>query len=55
MCEFILGYDGEIRGAKAAECGNYLEQNLSEAKYYVRRYLNELKENKRYDYPTATE
>ena len=55
MCEFILGYDGEIPGAKAAECGNYLEQNLSEAKYYVRRYLNELKENKRYDYPTATE
>nr|MCR5300626.1 S-ribosylhomocysteine lyase [Erysipelotrichaceae bacterium] len=26
-------------GAKAEECGNYLDQNLSMAKYYAQRYL----------------
>lgn len=52
MCEFILGYNGEIPGATPAGCGNYLEQNLSMAKFYIANYLAELKEYKRFDYPT---
>ncbi len=51
MCDFILGFEGEIPGAKPEECGNYSEQNLSMAKYYVERYSKELKENKRLVYP----
>ena len=51
----MLELTGFVLFLYGAECGNYLEQNLSEAKYYVRRYLHELKENKRYDYPTATD
>lgn len=49
--EFIVDFEGEIPGAKADECGNYLEQNLSMAKYYAIRYLDELKNNKRFEYP----
>lgn len=50
MCDFILDYEGEIPGATAAECGNYLEQNLPMAKYYIGRYQTELSE-KRFTYP----
>ena len=39
MCRFILDYEGEIPGAKPEECGNYSEQNLSMAKYYIKKYL----------------
>lgn len=51
MCEFILDFEGEIPGAKPEECGNWSEQNLGMAKYYIRRYLQELTENKRLTYP----
>lgn len=51
MCRFILDFNGEIPGAKPEECGNYSEQNLSMAKYYVRRFLTELTEHKRFTYP----
>ena len=51
MCDFILGFEGEIPGAKPEECGNYSEQNLSMAKYYVKRYRGELVENRRVVYP----
>lgn len=50
MCDFILDYEGEIPGATAEECGNYLEQNLPMAKYYIGRYLTALSE-KRFVYP----
>lgn len=53
MCAFIVGYEGEIPGAKAAECGNYLEQNLSMAKFYTARYLAALRDTPRYEYPRA--
>ena len=36
---FIRDFEGEIPGARAEECGNYLDQNLSIAKYYAQRYL----------------
>lgn len=51
MCGFILGFEGEIPGAKAEECGNYLEQNLSMAKYYVRRYRDALEKERNFSYP----
>ena len=51
MCEFILAYEGEIPGAKPNECGNYSEQSLPMAKYYIRKYLEDLQENRRFVYP----
>lgn len=36
---FIADYEGEIPGAAAAECGNYLEHDLSGAKADARRFL----------------
>ncbi len=53
MCQFILDFEGEIPGAKPEECGNYSEQNLNMAKYYVRRYLSELTSAPRTVYPEA--
>lgn len=50
MCDFIMRFEGEIPGATPEECGNYSEQNLGMAKYYVRRYLEALGE-KRFTYP----
>lgn len=51
MCDFILRYEGEIPGAKPEECGNYSEQNLNMAKYYIEKYKTELVNNKRFSYP----
>lgn len=53
MCDFILNFEGEIPGAKAEECGNYLDQNLSEAKYYTRIYRDALISEKNLRYPLA--
>ena len=51
MCDFVLGFEGEIPGARPEECGNWSEQNLNMAKYYIRQYRRELEENKRTEYP----
>ncbi len=40
MYEFIRQYEGEIPGATAEECGNYLDQNLPMAKYLAERFLD---------------
>lgn len=50
MCDFIIDFDGEIPGATAKECGNYSEQNLSMAKYYIEKYKADLTEHKRFEY-----
>ena len=50
MCDFILNFDGDIPGAKPEECGNYLEQNLLMAKYYIKKYKEELSTNKFFVY-----
>ena len=52
MCAFILDFEGDIPGASPSECGNYSDQNLNMAKFYIRRYEKELKENHRFVYPT---
>lgn len=51
MCDFILDFEGEIPGARPEECGNWSEQNLNMAKYYIQQYRRELTENKRTQYP----
>ncbi len=50
MCDFILEFEGEIPGAKPEECGNFSEQNLSMAKYYIKKYKTALTEYKRFEY-----
>lgn len=39
MFEFILSYEGCIPGSSARDCGNYLDMNLSMAKFWAKRYL----------------
>ncbi len=41
MFEFIRDFEGDIPGARADECGNYLDQNLAMAKWLAARYLND--------------
>ncbi len=50
MCDFIIGFEGEIPGAKPEECGNYSEQNLNMAKYYISRYRKDLTEKRNLKY-----
>ncbi len=50
MCDFVIDFEGEIPGATAIECGNYSEQNLNMAKYYISRYKKDLQTYKRFEY-----
>ena len=40
LFEFIRDYEGEIPGACAKDCGNYLDMNLPMAKYLARKYID---------------
>ena len=51
MCDFIIDYEGDIPGAAPAECGNYSEQNLNMAKYYIKKYRESLVKDRRFTYP----
>lgn len=51
LCDFVLNYEGAIPGATPQECGNYSEQNLNMAKFYLRRYKETLMKDKRFVYP----
>ena len=54
MFAFIADFQGEIPGASAKDCGNYLDMNLSMAQYYARKYQNEVlnkKQAERLVYP----
>lgn len=42
MFAFIVGFEGDIPGASAKDCGNYLDMNLSMAKYYADKYIFEV-------------
>lgn len=37
---FVESYEGEVPGATAMDCGNYLDMNLPMAKVVSRRYLH---------------
>ena len=53
MLEWILAFKGDIPGASAAECGNYLEQNLGMAQWEAARYIEIVKNpsKERLNYP----
>ena len=40
--EFVASYEGEVPGASARDCGNYLLMNLPEARWEARKYLVEV-------------
>jgi len=42
MMEFIAAYEGEIPGASAVQCGNYLDLNLPMAKWHAKKYIAEV-------------
>ena len=41
---FIKDFEGEVPGAAAKDCGNYLDMNLGMAKYLAKKYLEEVLE-----------
>ena len=41
---FIRDFEGEVPGASARDCGNYLDMNLGMAKYLAARYLKVLEQ-----------
>lgn len=40
--EFIVSFNGDVPGASARDCGNYLLMNLPEAQYEAKKYLLEV-------------
>ena len=42
MWEFIRDFTGEVPGASAKDCGNYLDMNLPMAKYLADKHLHEV-------------
>ena len=45
MYAFIRDFEGEVPGASAKDCGNYLDMNLGMAKYLASRYLDQVLTN----------
>ena len=50
---FIAGFEGDVPGACAKDCGNYLDMNLPMAKYWAQKYLAVLENisNEQLEYP----
>ena len=42
---FVASSEGDVPGATARDCGNYLLMNLPEARWEARKYLTEVLEN----------
>lgn len=42
LYKFIADFEGEVPGASAKDCGNYLDMNLPMAKYLANKFLNEI-------------
>ena len=54
LYKFMAEFKGNIPGATAIECGNYLDQNLPMANYEAKKYLEETLQNleeKNLNYP----
>ena len=45
MFAFIRDFEGEVPGASARDCGNYLDMNLPMAKWLADRFLREVMDN----------
>lgn len=43
--EFVLCYEGEIPGYSPRDCGNYLDNNLTLAKLYMKKFKQEVLDN----------
>ena len=41
---FVAGFEGDVPGASARDCGNYLLMNLPEARWEAAKYLHEVLE-----------
>ncbi|MGN0378500.1 MAG: S-ribosylhomocysteine lyase [Butyrivibrio sp.] len=55
MIDFIVDFEGDIPGASARDCGNYLDNNLAMAKYYASKFKSEVLDNispERLNYPS---
>lgn len=50
---FVANFEGEVPGACAKDCGNYLDMNLPMARYVARKYLETLDsaDDSRLNYP----
>ena len=44
MFSFIASFEGEVPGASAKDCGNFLDMNLPMAKWTANRYLKDVLE-----------
>lgn len=42
MFSFMKDFEGEVPGAAARDCGNYLDMNLNMAKYVAKRYYEDV-------------
>ncbi len=42
MYHFIADFNGEVPGASAKDCGNYLDMNLPMARYLAAKYLHDV-------------
>lgn len=42
MFSFIMNFEGEVPGADARSCGNYLDMNLPMAKYEASKFYHEV-------------
>lgn len=42
LYKFIADFEGDVPGASARDCGNYLDMNLPMAKYLAKKFLNEV-------------
>ncbi|QAA34426.1 S-ribosylhomocysteine lyase [Clostridium manihotivorum] len=42
MYQFVAEFEGDIPGASARDCGNYLDMNLPMAKYLANKFLKEV-------------
>lgn len=45
LYKFMADFEGEVPGASAKDCGNYLDMNLPMAKYLAKKFLNDILEN----------
>ena len=45
MFDFIRKFEGDVPGAAARDCGNYLDMNLNMAKFLANKYYEDVLEN----------
>jgi S-ribosylhomocysteine lyase len=54
VMDYVINFSDVIPGVSPKECGNYNDHNLDEARYYARKYRDEVLadiKEKRYVYP----